>query len=233
MEKISKLIQRVQSLYSKGVHSDDSSLRARHIYHKLTTLRERLIVLKDNKKQKISDWSYQTISCMKMVKVPLHECPCLPPVGCSILRSQVPLPKPLVGLGDHLIRYVASLDGEVVFDYTSFESIKNNKGNRYTKNSGKYFIRNGYIFLVHNTAIRFITVSGVFSDPLAVQDISSMCEENCKDCEDCVPMQEKEFPIDGDLIEPLIELAVEELVSSFNRSRPDQTNDARDTTENG
>ena len=74
--KIGEIVQRVQSLYSKGVHSDDSRLSARHIYNKLLTVRARLISQEAKKKQKISQWNYQTISCIELIKVPAHECPC-------------------------------------------------------------------------------------------------------------------------------------------------------------
>ena len=98
--KIGEIVQRVQSLYSKGVHSDDSRLSARHIYNKLLTVRARLISQEAKKKQKISQWNYQTISCIELIKVPAHECPCLPPIGCDMLRSKYKLPKPLSGLSD-------------------------------------------------------------------------------------------------------------------------------------
>ena len=40
---VGDLIQRVQSLYSKGVESDDSRLTRRHIYNKLLSVRSTLI----------------------------------------------------------------------------------------------------------------------------------------------------------------------------------------------
>ena len=48
-----EIIQRVQSMYSKGVESDDSRLRARHIYNKLLTTTAKLYQQQKNKKQRI------------------------------------------------------------------------------------------------------------------------------------------------------------------------------------
>ena len=41
--EVGKIVQRIQSLYSKGVESDDTRLMSRHIYNKLLTVRARLI----------------------------------------------------------------------------------------------------------------------------------------------------------------------------------------------
>ena len=41
--KIGEIAQRVQSLYSRGVESDDTRLMQRHIYNKLLTTRAKLI----------------------------------------------------------------------------------------------------------------------------------------------------------------------------------------------
>jgi len=41
-------------------------------------------------------------------------------------------------------------------------------------------------------------------------------------------MLDKPFPIDSDLIDPMIELSVGELIEVFNSNREDQTNDAKD-----
>ena len=49
-----EIIQRIQSMYSKGVESDDSRLRPRHIYNKLLTTTAKLYQQQKNKKQKIN-----------------------------------------------------------------------------------------------------------------------------------------------------------------------------------
>jgi len=56
---IKEIIQRVQSLYSKGVQSDDVRLEDRHIYNKMITVRSKLISQEAKKRQKINQWNYQ------------------------------------------------------------------------------------------------------------------------------------------------------------------------------
>jgi len=90
---IKEIIQRIQSLYSKGVQSDDTRLTDRHIYNKMVTVRSKLVSQEAKKKQKINQWSYQTLSCVELIKAQPNECPCIAPPGCEILRSKYPIPK--------------------------------------------------------------------------------------------------------------------------------------------
>src|SRR5690606_3881012 len=114
--KLRDLIQRVQSGYNKGVQSDDARLSNRHVYNKLVTSRQRLISQQLRKRQFISDWNYVILPCVELIKVPAHECPCLPPVGCSVYGTKHPLPKPLTDLSSHRIAWVMSIEGSIRID---------------------------------------------------------------------------------------------------------------------
>lgn len=230
MEKLENLIQRVQSLYSRGVQSDDTRLRSRHIYHKLKSIRSRLISQKISKKQKISDWSYQYLPCVELVRAPANECLCLPSPGCLVLRTKHPLPRPLTSLSGHIIKSVTSIDGSVIFNPTTFDAVKYNKGSRYGSKSALYYYFNGYIYIINTTAIKVATIVGLFEDPVEVEKFPSICDEDCEDCENCDSALEAPFPIDGDLVDPLIELSAEELIGQFKQSRQDKTNNS---TEDG
>ena len=59
--KVIEIIQRIQSLYSKGAQSDDSRLSDRHIYNKLLTLRSKYISQQAKKKQKVNQWNFQVL----------------------------------------------------------------------------------------------------------------------------------------------------------------------------
>lgn len=229
MIKISEAIQRVQSLYSKGVQSDDTRLMKRHIYNKLLSVRSRLIYQKVNKRQRLNQWVYQVIPCVELIKAPKHECPCLPDVGCQILRTKYKLPKPISSLDRAIIQSVTSIEGSVVFSESTFETEKYNKGNKYTGKNPSYYVRDEYLYLVNVKGMEVISITGVFDDPMEVENFPSYCEEDCTDC-GCGAAMDKPFPIDSDLIDPMIELAVQELIQIFVQMREDITNDARDNT---
>lgn len=231
---IGELIQRVQSLYSKGVQSDDSRLTSRHIYNKLLTVRSKLISQQAKKKQKVSQWNYQTITCAKLIEAPVHECACLPPIGCEILRTELPIPEVMTDLGEHLIQSVTSINGEVIYDEISWKEKKYKASNRYTANKPDYYIRgqeDKYIYITQRKNVPvIIAITALFEDPLAALSYGS---DFCADCEDvvidCESPLDKNFPIDLDMVDTLIEITVQELVLLFSQSIEDKTNDSKDS----
>lgn len=222
------LIQRVISLYSKGVQSDDARLSRRHVYNKLLTTRSALMFNKLNKKQFISRWNYDTLPCVKMIKVEGHDCPCLPPIGCQILRSEEKLPKPISNLSHHIIDSVTSIDGSVIFSETTWMGKKWRKSDKYTSTKPDYFIKDDYIYITVTRKIKAITVIGLFNDPIEVSNFPSYCDgvSNVVTCPGS-PM-ETEFNIDDDLLDTLIEIAVKELVFAFNQMTEDIANNSMD-----
>jgi hypothetical protein len=228
MQKVHELIQRVQNLYSKGTPSDDSRLRPRHIFNKLVSVRARLTSQKSNKNQRISQWSYQALSCVELIKAPIHECPCLPTGKCIILRSKYRLPKPILNLSSELIKSVTTIDGAIVFNQTSFDTFKYQKGNKYTGNKPSWYVRDGYLYITNNTILEVVSIIGLFESPEAVWEFPSFCK-GYEDC-GCESYLDKDFPIDGDLVEPTIELAVQELVQIFSQMREDESNNSKDST---
>lgn len=228
---IEEIIQRVQSLYSKGVQSDDSRLSARHIYNKLLTVRSRLISQEAKKKQKISQWNYQTISCIELIEVPAHECPCIPPIGCDMLRSKHKLPKPLSGLSGTLIQSVTTIDRLKKINEISVNAIRSMAGNKYSKKDISYFIEDEYLYISTPSKLQVIRVVGLFEDPIKVKKFEGFCS-TCTDCDNCVDYQKEEFPIDNDMIDILIELTVQELVILFSQSVQDTNNNSTDDIAN-
>lgn len=226
--KIGEIVQRIQSLYSKGVESDDARLMQRHIYNKLLTTRARLISEQAKKKQRISQWNYQVIPCIELVKVPAQECPCLPPIGCDMMRSKYKLPKPLSGLSGSLIQTVTTLDRGQKLNEVSMNAVRSLAGNKYSSKNINYFIEQGYLYITTPSKIQFVRLVGLFEDPIAAKTFENYCKENCTDCVDCIDYQEEEFPIDNDTIDVLIELTVQELIVLFGQSQQDNTNDSND-----
>lgn len=227
--KIREIIDRIQALYSKGVPSDDTRLSNRHIYNKMLTVRSRLIVQELNKKRSLSTWIYQRLHCIELEEVDrTQDCPCIPPSGCFILRSKHKLPKPISGLYNSNLRFVGDLLGKRI-DYVSNNSIPFLKGNKYSKSISAYFDMEGYIYIITNRDLRYIMAEGLFEDPQEVRSFLEYCNTECADCHSCTDILDEEFPIEGSLIEPLIELSLEELVVMFSQAKEDLLNNSTDT----
>ena len=241
---IKEIIQRVQSLYSKGVQSDDTSLAKRQIYSKILTARARLITQKFNKRQKVSQWSYQTIDCIELIKAQPYECPCLPAVGCTILRTKLELPVPLTGtLDGHMLQSVTSLEGSVVFSETTWKNKKYAVGSKYTSAKPDFYIRNNYLYVTVKGAPKVVSITGLFEDPLEADKYPTICgAEACVEdtegevevndhCPECISPLDLDLPIDKSMVETLIEMAANELIAVFSQGREDITNDSKDSVE--
>lgn len=227
--KLDDLIQRVQSLYSKGLQSDDSRLSSRHIYNKFLTVRPKLLTQQANKKQQISSWNYQTIPCIELIEVPSHECPCVPPFGCSVLRSRFKIPNVLTSIFGTLISSVTTINRGIKIDEMSFNGASYQKGNKYTSKKINFFIHQQYLYITTPAELKAVSMTAVFEDPIKVTLFAGLCE--CCDCVDCTDYKEMEFPIDNDLIEPMIELTNLELIEAFRYAQEDTRNDSSDDQE--
>lgn len=229
MSTFNEIIQRVQSLYSKGVQSDDARLEKRQIYPVLLSIRAKLLQQQANKKQKISAWNEQTIPCIKLIPAEPYECPCLPPVGCKILRTEQAIPRPISDMDRPLISSVTSLTGHVNYSPTTWTEKKYKSGNKYTGSKPDYYIRNNYLYITHKIGPRIITITGVFEDPFEVSQYASLCEEqDCEDCQDCLSPLDLEVPVDSSMVETIVNMCVQELLVIFNQSTEDRSNNTAD-----
>lgn len=227
--KIEELIYRIQNLYSRGNPSDDSRLPNRLIYNKVVGIRSLLLSQEANKKQKISRWNYQQISCIELIEVPSHDCPCIPPIGCKMLRSRYKLPKPLTGINGHLIESVFTIDKQLKIDEVPFSAYSYQKGNKYTAKKTNFFIHNDYLYLTTPSRIRVVSLVGLFEDPVIAESFSGYCDnKDCKDCQ-CKDNLQQDFPIEASKIDTLVEMSVNELLQIFGSAHKDGYNDSRET----
>tara|TARA_R110000772_G_scaffold261973_1_gene380809 strand:+ start:401 stop:1141 length:741 start_codon:yes stop_codon:yes gene_type:complete len=224
-----EIVQRIQSLYSKGVQSDDSRLTSRHIYNKLLTVRSKLLSQMANKRQLISQWNYQTIPCVELVKAPIHECPCAPPMGCEIYKTTQELPEPLSKLDSHMLQSVTSIDGSIIYDEIGWKEAKYKAGNKYTATKPDYILRSKYLYVIQRKGATVIAITGLFEDPFAVTQYPSSCGD-CTDCDSCASPLDIEFPIDNDMIDTLVEMAAQELIFVFTQGKQDKDNNTSDDT---
>lgn len=229
---IEELISLVRTTYNKGAGSDDSRLSPRFVYSKLLAARNRYVAQQAKKNQKVSQWTYQTLPCVELIKAPMHECPCIPAVGCTIYKTKNPLPKALTDLNRHIIQSVTSLDGSLSFGETTWSEKKYKSGQRYTSGKADFYIMNNYMYITQRTGPAIVTITGIWEDPLAVYAFPSKCDDcegtNCYDCES--PLK-KEFPIDGDMIDQFIEMVTVDIFNKFGVAIEDRTNDATDSPE--
>ena len=225
---IKEIIERVQSLYSRGVSSDESRLSDRHVYNKMLSVRMQLLSQQLKKKQRVSDWNYTVLPCVELIKVPNHECSCLGDLGCDVYRTKYPIPKVLTDSNRHFIEFVMSIENSIRIEEVTRQGVLYLKGNKYTGKKPKYLFENGYLYFPIDKSPGIVKIKLLAEDPLEARKFPSLCEEDCEDCQDCTPAYEYPFDIDGDLIEPLIDICVQEIIVVFERKPEDKANNSRD-----
>ena len=227
---VGEVIQRVQSLYSRGVQSQDSRLMPQHIWNKLLTTRSSILIQKANKNQPFSQWVYQTIPCIELIQATPYECPCVPPSGCTLLRSKYQIPRPVTALKGDLIQSVSSLDGSLIIDDTTFSTNKYTQGNKYVSKKPQRFLYNDYLYVTILKQLKVIQMTLIAENPEDVWKYPSFCDADCTDC--CLSNLERDFPLDSDTTDTVIQLTTNELISIFTQMREDKFNNSSDDTVN-
>lgn len=227
MLSVKEVTERIQSLYSKGVQSDDSRLSTRHIYSKLSSVRVKLLTEKVNKKQSISPWCYSIIPCVEMVEVKPNQCPCETPPGCKILRSKHKIPTIMTSYSGLIINSITSINLGKIYSIIDVKEFKNKKGNRYTSNDADAFFYDNYLYLSTRKASEIVSIEALCEEIFEVFNFPNSCVEECQDC-GCESFLDVDFKLDQDTLETAIELSVQELIGIFNQNREDQKNNTKD-----
>lgn len=218
---IREIIQRVKSLYNQGVGYVDTHLSDRHIYNKLLSVRALLLQTKyRNSIKSIAYKNLITLNCVELIEAPPYECPCLPQIGCSILRTKHKLPELLSINYDYVIKSVTNITGDLYFDRTTWEAKKYISGNKYTSKKLDYYIQNDYLYLTANSKLKYITITALFKDPNESKKLNS-----CNDGEDnCIDIRDTEFLIEDDLIDMLIQQTFQEFLQIMKLEQIPQNN---------
>lgn len=219
-----EIIQRVQSLYSKGVQSDDTRLSSRHIYNKLLSARSLILLQQSKKRQKISDWAYQILPCVEVIEVPVTDCPFVPDTTFKVKRTKYRLPKPITGIVSHNIEWVFSLDNNIKFDESNRLEMLHIKGNRFTSKLSRYVSDDGYLYLFGRNLPDVIKVKMLCEDPFEAIDF----KYTSKTATPCLTPLEMEFPIETGYIETIVELSIKELIEVFKSQKQDIRQDSNE-----
>lgn len=226
MLTIGNVVQRVQSLYSRGVESKDTRLTSRHIYSALTSARSTIIRNLSNKNQKLSHWAYTLLPCVELIAASPLECECAPQ-GCTILRTKHRLPRLISGIEGELIKAVTSLDGGTRLSLVYYENNKYADGCKYTSGKPSSYLRNGYLYMTVLENLKAIAVEGLFEDIVETFFYPTICGE-CELCDPCQDIMKIEYPIDEGQMKSLLQLTCDELIIIFKQMTEDRYNNSGD-----
>lgn len=218
-----EIIERVTSLYNRGTNSDDSNLSNRHVYSVLKSNRNTLITQKIKKNQTVSQFNYQSLSCIDLIPAEVHECKELKYTNTFILKSKFPIPKLLMNF-DKEIFSVMSVDGDAEYPFTTFGTKTYSNYNKYTSKIPRAYLHpNGHLFISLETTLDAVLGFGLFEEPIQASIFNSSCNDVT-----CKSYLDYEFPIDGELESALIQLTSMELIEEFKKQQEDVQNNSRD-----
>lgn len=212
-------INGVQQIYSKGAKSTASRLSSRYIYSLLLKNRATIVKQQINKKQSISQWTYQSINCIGLESVKQQY------TDIILLKSVNKIPTPILGLGSESISQVTSIDRNIKFDLTDSSTFKYASGKKYTSNKPSSYIDSQYIYINFYSKLKGISIRGLFYDPIEVALFPSLCSD-CSNC-NCKDVTEFPFPIDGDTLNTVNKLCLNDIMI-FLQMKEDKTDNSSD-----
>ena len=219
-----EIIQRFHSLHSHGVQSDNTRLTNRHIYSVICGIRSRLLSQEFKKGQKVSDWAYQSLDCLELIKVPKGEHPLMLELGCWVMRSKYKIPAILLNASKYIMT-VTGPDSDLSIGQIDLSTQKYNKGRRFTKSLPEFYIDKGYLYISSSTIhLEDVQVSAIFENPI----LASTYKTPCNTVDKCKSYLDYDFPYEEDLVDGLVKLASEEIIQMFSQTKQDITNDSVD-----
>lgn len=225
-----EIFQRILSLYAKGVHTRDIKLTRRHIYNKALTSRNRLLQREVNKKVSLSLENYQILNCLKLELAPITECNCIPQeildLTKKVYKSVLPIPEILKANSGYLVKGIHTVDGQMYLDYEQYSNLKYYKGRKWGLTKPFVFIHNNYLYEI-NADYQLLSIEAIFTNPLRVFEFNN-CD--CEDYVECDSYLDKDFPLEGTLVEALLDLIKEELIGLFQHGKVDNSNNSQDNS---
>jgi len=192
----------------KNLISDENLYSLEYLYWHLLRFRARLLSQKLRERgYSLSKFNYQTIPCIGLREVDLHECPCAPQSGCTFLKTKYAIPSFIK------IQSVSSITGNINYDFLQWERFEDLRNSRFEAERIRpyYTIKNtgegAFIYVYNDIHKDFITITAIFEDPINVYKFPS-CDDKVDPCFD--PM-EKEFLLDSDLIPLMYDIAYQGL----------------------
>jgi hypothetical protein len=158
-----QLIADIRNIATSGSNPVDFRIEDKQILFWINEIRSMLISQSLQKRQDISDTWLQQITCLELVEVDKSEC-CEITTDCKILRTVRQLPDTIETNADNTIIRVESMIGEIISKTTPFES-KYVSFSKYTKNKGRWYSKNNYLYIINEQYIDKINVVGLFENP--------------------------------------------------------------------
>ncbi len=217
---LKQIIYRIRNLARGGGISDDELVSYQNVKDWVQKYRSLLIARDLNKGHTISKNIEQDLGCVTLIEVDKAEC-CDLNSNCTILRTELLLPKPVELDYKDAITFVGSIEKQRSYELSSSNQSYFDTFNKYTGNVPKAYYLNGYIYITNETFLKHISVRGIFEDPQEAARFHTCSGEACYTDDSRYPISDKMIPIITDLI-------LQKELNVVLKTTPDESNNANE-----
>jgi len=199
-----------------GEQSDDAKVSERQVGFWVDQIRALFIEQKAKRGGELPEALVQYLECVNME---LHE----EIDGCKILRSTVQLPATIGGNHENWITSVYAGEGQdaVFFSRISHRRYKTSKYNKFTSHARRWFIKDGYLYVLNDETTQVLSVSGIFENPSEVAEF-------CSDGGTCYTDDDK-YPVTMSMANNIASMILKDRLGIVRQVEPDETNNAQQT----
>lgn len=206
--KNSEVIDRVKSLYNeKNVSQENKVLNNRQIFNKLITTRAKII------NQEINRFSTLSSECYQSLLVNLNYGGTPFDINTKILKSVNKIPSIISQRNKPIISSVTNINNSVKLYPTTTENSNYVNHNKYTNNELYYYFSNEYLYVKNSTTLQSIVINAIFFNPLDI-----ITDDN---------FLNSKFPLDGNLIDTVVLLTLQELLAIYGNNAPKENTEER------
>ncbi len=166
-----------------------------HVHNNRALLLKRIV----DKKEHIPDDFFQYLKCFELEVADKADCNCTITSGCSALKSTLEIPK----YYDKRFFSLMTLEGKPIQVSTEDRAFFN-QYRPYVNNSRFAFLKDNYLWLINDKFIKYVTVRGVFLNPMDLENYFDSCDNT-----PCFSVDDK-YPIPNYLLPQLNSLVLKE-----------------------
>jgi hypothetical protein len=212
MSKVNELIYDVREAISQL--QDDSEISDRYIMYLFGLKRSKYLRQDLNNLQKTVDLTILQTLCLELEEVNVNECGL--DLDCeTIVRTKQKLPKLLeLHLKSAIISIKPAGRLNLPFSFVTKERAVFSKHSPFKNNIFAFLDNDNHIYLVSESEsvklIECITVTGIFDNPLDLENYTNCC--GCKNKPKCFDFDNTEYPIQSHHIDAIREEIVQMLI---------------------
>lgn len=216
MPTLNEITSDIRNMATSGDLNYSFRIEDEQIYFWIHETRAMLISQAIAKRQDISDIWVQALKCLKLIQVDPAEC-CFVTTNCRVLRSESQIPTTIETALDNSIIRVVDPSGNIISKSNPFEA-KYNNYNKYVSRKAQWYIQNGYLYILNEEFLEYVTVYGLFDDPTSLVHFLDCTGNTCFDID-------APYPVSVKMANEISNYIIKAKVLPFMKFRQDDSND--------